>query len=951
MNQFNKLLKTFVAISFASTLLMATACHRVDNASISNDKKLTLPSSLKKGELSNGMTYYLQENAEPKNRIQLRLVVKAGSCLEDDDQKGIAHFIEHLCFNGTKNFAKSAIVDYFEKIGIQFGPEVNAYTGFEETVYSLELPADDPEILRTSLLVLHDWAYNVSFEPEEIEKERGVIIEEWRARTQNIHGRITDKTTSLLLKDSHYAKRLPIGDMDIIKKISRERIMDFYKRWYRPNLMSIVAIGDIKTDVLKTSITEIMGTIPASDEKHELTKYEIPIQKKKTINIMKDKELLANEVYIMQQSEDNNPITTAGQIREQFALNFAAIIMNQRFAEITNKPDAKWLRANVGSIKSTNKNTVYYLSFIPKDGNFTQAFKAFLDEFERFMNFGITETELKRMKQSSLQTLQQDYQNKDHHPSNDYANKVVKHILTGQIYISEEDALKISTQIINSITKEEILEKAKMIFKDRGTIMQILSPESFSIPDEKEIMDIWKNYESQSAKQAYVDNLQDDSLMQKPAKKAKITEKKVLKELDATQYNFENGVKIITKKTDFQKDSIEIYAGSKGGTFLLDEKDVASASVSLEYLLSSGIGGKTSSQVQKIANSKNINLNINIGLTQENFCANASSSNIEETLQFINLVFSNPGFTQDGWKTLISRNSQTAENYGNHPFQVYSDEIKRILFGKNEYYAPKSKEWLSKLRPEISERAFKERFENPADFTFVFVGDFNEKNLLDLCAHYLGSLKTNDKFEETKYIYFPFPKKSQTITVKKGIDKTGYVYICFGGELPKNDNIEENFKENVIISQLASLLNIRLREVIREDKSGSYGVKCQAFIDGWPERFYKCEIEFGCEPEREEELKDSVIETIKDIQGGKFSDDLISKLKETYVRELETSLRSNDWWLNRISSEIIFSCEPLWYTKKCKESADWITKEALSEVANKYLDTEKFVTAYLKPEK
>ena len=265
--------------------------------------------------------------------------------------------------------------------------------------------------------------------------------------------------------------------------------------------------------------------------------------------------------------------------------------------------------------------------------------------------------------------------------------------------------------------------------------------------------------------------------------------------------------------------------------------------------------------------------------------------------------------------------------------------------------APKNKEWLSKLRPEISERAFKERFENPADFTFVFVGDFNEKNLLDLCAHYLGSLKTNDKFEETKYIYFPFPKKSQTITVKKGIDKTGYVYICFGGELPKNDNIEENFKENVIISQLASLLNIRLREVIREDKSGSYGVKCQAFIDGWPERFYKCEIEFGCEPEREEELKDSVIEAITDIQNGNISDDLIAKLKETYIRELETSLRNNSWWLGRISSEIIFSYEPLWYTKDCKETADWITKEALSEVANKYLDTEKFVTAYLKPEK
>lgn len=950
MNQFNKALKLFVGITFTSVLLMTTGCHRVEDTVISNDSKLILSSSLKKGELTNGMNYYICENAEPKNRILLRLVVKAGSCLEDDDQKGIAHFIEHLCFNGTKNFAKSAIVDYFEKIGMQFGPEVNAYTGFEETVYSLELPADDPEILRTSLLVLHDWACAVSFEPEEIEKERGIIIEEWRARTQNVQGRIMDKTTSLLLKDSHYAKRMPIGDMDIIKNITRERIMDFYKKWYRPNLMSVVAVGDIKSEVLEKSIKEIMETIPASDETSELTNYEIPIQTAKSINIMKDKELLANEVYIMQQSEDAEPITTVGQVREQFALDFAAMIMKQRFAEITNKPDAEWLRADVGSFRATNKNTFYYLYFIPKDGRFTQAFKAFLDEYERFMSFGITETELKRMKQSSLQSAQQDYQNKDNHPSVDYANKAVNHILTGQIYISAEDTLKLSTQIINSITAEEILEKAKKIFKDRGVIMQILSPESFSIPDEEEIMDTWKNYESESAKQAYVDNLQDDQLMQKPAKKAKITEKKAIKELGATQYAFENGVKIVTKKTDFQKDSIEIYAGSKGGTFLLDEKDVPSADVSLLYEVFSGIGGKDFSQIQKIANSKNMVLNINLNFTQENFNGNANESNIEETLQFINLLFTKPQFTEEGWNTLINQYDQLAETYGSQPFQVYSDEIKKIIFGESEYYAPKNKEWLSKLNPETSKRVFNERFSNPADFTFVFIGDFNEKNLVDLCAYYLGTLKTNDKFDETKYVYFPFPAKSETLTVKKGIDETGYVYLCFGGNLLENNDIEQNFKESTIIDQLASLLEIRLREVIREDKSGSYGIQANGFIDGLPERFYQVEIQFGCEPAREEELKDSVIETIKDIQKGNISEDLISKLKETYVRELETSSRNNSWWLDRISAEIIFSYEPLWYTKECKETADWITKEALVEAANKYLDTEKFVTAYLKPE-
>lgn len=953
MKKLNRLFAAFFAAAFVASVLFVTGCSSSKVAN-GGGSQMVLDSAIKQGKLDNEMSYFIRENGEPKNRIQLRLVVKAGSCMEDDDQKGVAHFVEHLCFNGTEHFEKSAIVDYFESIGMSFGPEVNAYTNFEQTVYMLELPADNPEILKTSLMVLHDWASAVTFDAEEIEKERGVIVEEWRMRTQGIQGRASDREVALLLKDSRYADRVPIGSMDIIKNISRDRIIDFYKKWYRPENMAVVAVGDIKASVLENAIKEVMGTIPASDKKTKLPSYKVPIQSQKTIDVMRDKELSIIEAYVFQQSKNTSPVTTVEQLREEYVLGFAADAFNQRCQEITNSPEAPWLAAGIGRMNITNNNQLYMMQFYPKTGKFNEAFKIILDEYERFLNFGVTDSELARLKQSYLQSIQQSYANKEKHASANYADNIVNHFITGRIYFSEDDNLKIGTDIVNQITKEEILEVAKRLFDHRGTIMFILAPEQLEIPAEKEIYDIWNNYESNAAKQAYVDDTGDGELMAKPSAKAKITEKKAIKELGGTQYTFENGVKIITKKTDFKKDTIVIYSGSKGGYFQLKEEDVPSAKVAVEYAAMSGMGGKTFTQIQKILSSKNMNLNYGIGSTEEYISGWANKNSIEEALQMINLIFAQPQFTKEGWATMIGQYNQVAETYGARPNQVYSDKINEIIYGKNLYYAPLNKDWVSKLNPETAERIYRERFENPGDFTFVFVGDFNEKALVDLCASYLGTLKTTKQHDETKYVYFPFPESSKTTTVKKGIDEKGVVYICFGGELnalPEKEGLDIGFKEGKLINQLTSLLEIRLREVIREDKSGSYGVSCGGYIDGWPERFYKVYIEFGCEPVREEELTAAVIETIKDIQSGNISDELITKLKETNDRSVETSLRNNDWWIQRFGEEIIFMAEPLWYTKNPNLVTEWITKKALVEAANKYLDTNKVVTAYLKPEK
>ena len=949
MKKLNKLFAAFFAAAFVASLLLGTGCSTSKVENKSNGNQLVLDSAVKQGKLDNGMSYFIRENGEPKNRIQLRLVVKAGSCMEDEDQKGIAHFVEHMCFNGTENFEKSAIVDYFESIGMSFGPEVNAETSFEHTVYMLELPADNPEILKTSLLVLHDWACSVTFDPVEFEKERGVIIEEWRQRTQGVNWRVAMKEVGLVLKDSRYEKRLPIGDINVIKNIKLDRVVDFYKKWYRPENMAVVAVGDIKADVLEKAIKEVMGTIPASEKETKVPSFKVPLQTEKSITILRDKELSVTEICIFQQLEESKPVTTIEQIREGFISNIVMSIFNQRCHEKTSLPDAEWLTASSGMIDFTRKNYNLMLDMVPKAGRFKEALKAFIDEYERFLKYGVTKTELERVKKSMLQGLQQSYENKDKHSSINYVNSLVNYYTLGNIFTTEEDSLKISTKIINEITAEEILELTKKILADRGTMMLIIAPESAEIPSEKEIFDIWKNYESEA--EAYKDDVVSETFMKKPSNKGKIIEKKALKELGGTQYTFENGVKIITKKTDFKKDSIAIYGGSKGGIYQLKEEEIPSAQISIDYSNLSGRGGITYSQYQKISTTKNLAVSIGMNNTREFFNATANKNNLEESLQLINLMFTKPQFGEDAWKTIYTQYSEIADSYGAKPMQVFSDKINELVMGKNIYSAPFNKDYVKKMDPKIAEKVYRERFANPADFTFIFVGDFDEKELVDLCAYYFGSLKTNDKFDETKYVYFPFPKESKSIVVNKGIDDKGHIYMAFGDSLPVCDDLDVKFRENEIIHQLASLLNIRLREVIREDKSGSYGVSTNGYIDGWPERYYRVSIEFGCEPARQDELYETVIDTIKEIQKGNISDDLIEKLKETYIRTTETNMRNNYWWLNRFTAEVLFEYEPTWFTKDTGKVAEWITKEALVEAANKYLNTDVVLKAYLKPER
>lgn len=940
------LLSTF----FVFSTITITSCGSTKIESTVQGTKLKSNDKIITGVLENGMNYYVLENKIPANRIFMRLVVKVGSNIEEENEQGVAHFIEHLCFNGTENFEKNDIVHYFEKIGMNFGSDVNAYTSFEQTVYMLECPADDPEMFKTSMQILCDWAHAVTFDSEELEKERGVVIEEWRTREQGIQGRLSNFQVNSILKDSRHSERLPIGKPEIIKNITREEVIDFYKKWYRPEIMSVVVVGDKSVSELEKVVKETMGKIPASEKPISVPKFNVPVQTEKSIARFSDKEQKYPLVYFFQQKTENLSCSTEEVLKENLTCGIANLIVNARLSEISLKPEAPWLEAVMFQQSFSNEGVFNCIGFVPKANMYDVAIKTLFDEYDRFLTFGVTESELERTKQAYFASIEQNYKNKDKTLSNDYVNSIVGQILNDNTSLSPEDAYKLQTKLLAEITLDDIKTVSNKYFSDRGTICNIILPEGEkSVPSDKEIMNIWTSYKNTEIS-AYQESVSEKPLLEKPAKKAKIKSTKKVKELDATEYVLENGIRIITKKTDFKKNLVQMSANSKGGTFYIEENDFPSAVYATSYATLSGYGDVSFTDLQKKLTGKTVNFNSAINNTTEGIYGSSSNEDFEILLQLTNLAFTQPRFTDEGWNYVMANASQMAQNYGSQPGDIFNAKIRELLYNNSIRASALTPEFVSKMNKETSERIYKERFANPADFTFTFVGDFNEKQLLDLCCYYLGNLPTTNKKEETKYVYIPFPKGKPAETVHKGQDNLGSVFMSFGGALPAAKDMESGFKEAQLFYQLADILDIRLRENIREDKSGTYGVGVDSKLEGYPERYYYLNIYFDCEPERQDELKQAVLDTINDLKNNKISEDEVTKLKESYVRNKETNLFENDWWIYRLEAALVFTYEPLTIAKDSTTVPSWITAEEIQNQANKYLNTDNFVTVFLKPD-
>lgn len=937
-----------IILGFVAVLTLSCASQK-GNAKPSQlpDKSpaLTRDSAILSGVMQNGMSYFILKNEEPKNRIFLRLAVQVGSILEQDDQKGLAHFVEHMAFNGTEHFEKNELVSYFESIGMSFGPEVNAYTSFDETVYMLEIPADSPEILEQALLVLRDWACAIRFDQEELDKERGVVIEEWRLG-RGANGRVQDKQIPFIFGGSRYAERLPIGDPEIIKTINRERVVDFYKTWYRPELMSVTIVGDAKTETLQEALNSSLGTIPAQKNGIKRKSYSATFQKDPAVLIYKDPEIPYTTVQILEQHPAVS-LATESSLRDALVNSIACAAFNNRINEITLGGNTDLLAAGLGSQRMIKSLQFSFLAFVPSPGNFDAAFSLAMTELERIEKYGITSEELEREKTNLLQSVKQAWLDRDKQHSANLSGAIVQDYLYGDTAISLQDRYYLYNRLIPSISLDDIAKKINTWFTGRGKLLMLTSSENAEdIPSEAALLSLWQNWNSSTSLASYEEKNLDRPLYSTETKEVKgsILSEEKLPFGNAFKWKLSNGAFVIGYPTDYKTNEILMSAWSKGGISLVSDADFPSAAIATSYAQNSGLNGFNAAELQKHLAGKMVSAGVWLDEAYEGLWGSSSVEDLETLFQIAALQFMQPEFSQGAWQNLYAQLETIAASRKTDPNEVFADLKNKLLYGNNLRRSNLSQELVKAMDAKTSEKAYRERFAGAGDFTFVFVGSFDKNKLKTLCETYLAVLPAGNITEDARPLNISFPTGITAENLSMGIDPKSRVYACFGGKTKiASDDYE-------LFNALLSLLDIKLRESIREDMSGSYGIQVGGQLIGYPEESYEISIEFGCEPGREEELFAAVLKVIEKVKNGEITPTDVEKLRENYRRERETGLRNNNWWLSQIVTKEMQEI-PLTTIEDGEHIPSLITAQKLSSLARNYLNTSNYVKAVLIPAK
>ena len=916
------------------------------------------------GTLQNGMGYRILANGEPENRIYLRLAVKAGSVLEADDQRGVAHLIEHMAFNGTAHFKENDLVNYFESIGMTFGPEVNAYTSADETVFMLEIPADDPAALETALLVLSDWAAAITFDPVELEKERGVVIEEWRLG-RGAQGRLRDAQLPLLYAGSRYAERSPIGSPDVVRNVPRERVLDFYNDWYRPELMTAIIVGDFNAKAVEAAVKDVLGAVPSKEAAEPVPAFDIPIRSEMAAQVVRDRELSYTTMQIICQREPLASRTVA-DFKENLVRRMLFSILNERLEEALVAADCPLLDAGVGLSRHGRKAAYPYAAAVPKPGMFEDGFSFILEKIEQLKLWGVTEAEAERARANYLASAEQTYRNRDKVSSSSLASSLLASALYDEPALSVEDSYKLYKRIIPSITAKDLNEAIERYFPGRGTLLLVSAPEgeaAADVPEEAELMQMWQNWQPPADLAPYEDAalerplFDDEALVPGTVVSVEIAARAAdgSEVGDVEVWTLSNGATVIANPTTFRQDEVLFSAHSPGGLSLVSDADYVSASVAADFAQSSGLNGFTSSQLEKKLAGQALSLSLSIESGWEAMSGSSSNVDLETLFQLIHLSFTAPNFDDDAWAVLTSSLEAEAAQRLASPTARLSDAVIRLRYGDNIRFKNMTPEMAASLNRDVAERIYRERFADASDFVFVFTGSFDKDELMAFAAKYLASLPSSNGAarEKSDYTLFPpFPQGIAKETVRAGVEEQAQVFVSFGGM------VEPAPEDFALFESFRLLLNIRLRELVREELSGTYGVSAYGGLSVLPRsddgtlRQWSLSIQFGCAPDSWEPLLDAVFAELKTLSSAPADAADIAKIKETYRRTLEQGLKSNAFVHSRILNSIRRGT-----TASSPEAAltlaaagEMITAEKLLEMAQTYIQSENFIQAVLVPE-
>ncbi len=913
---------------------------------ISDDLNSKIPDNptLKIGKLDNGITYYIRKNTKPENRVELRLALNAGSVLENEDQLGLAHFTEHMAFNGTKNFEKNELVNYLQSVGVKFGAHLNAYTSFDETVYKLLLPSDDKEILEKGMQILEDWAHNISFEPEEIDKERGVVVEEWRIG-QGPDRRMLDKYLPVIYEDSKYAERLPIGTKENLENFEYETLRDFYKTWYRPDLMAVVAVGDIEVADMEAMIKEKFGSVPPAENPKERPVFDVPDHEETKVSVVTDPEATFSRVTIYYKDEPEAH-TTLNDYRTSVMERLFTGMFNRRLQELTQAAEPPFMYAGsfYGGTWARTKNAFQVMAVVPENG-VEKGLKTVLEENEKIKRFGFTQGELDRYKNQLLSVYEKAYNERDKSESGNYADEYVRNFLEKEEIPGIAFEYKFVEKYLPGINLEEVnaLTKSHINNNNRVVVVTAQEKEGVKVPTEAEVIEVMKKVED-SEVVAYEDTELASTLMEQLPQPGKVVSSATIDSIGVTTLKLSNGVKVVLKPTDFKADEILMTASSPGGSSIYSDQDYLSAANADGIVQQSGVKDFSLTDLQKFLSDKNANASPYISTLKEGLSGSATPKDLETMLQLTYLYFTNPRKDQTAFQSFISKNKSIYKNLLSNPQYYYFDQLSKILAQNNPRGGgyPTEDDW-SKVNFDKAFEVYNDRFADASDFTFFFVGNFEVATIQPLLEQYLGSLPSISREESWRDLGIRPPDGKVTKEVMKGNDQKSFVTLSFNGDF--------NYSQQnaYFLNSLIQALNIKLIEKIREEKSGVYGISASANPSKYPYEHYSITVQFPCAPENVDELVKGVLAEISELKANGPTEADINKVKETQRREMETNLKSNNYWLSALENYYFYDNDPA-QIANYQKAIDSLDKEKLKEVAQQYFDLDNYVQVVLYPE-
>ncbi|MEP7129463.1 MAG: insulinase family protein [Chitinophagales bacterium] len=780
--------------------------------------QVPLDTNVRSGVLSNGLTYYVRKNVKPEHRAELRLVVNAGSILESDQQQGLAHFCEHMAFNGTANFKKSELIDFLEKTGMRFGADLNAYTSFDETVYMLQIPTDTEKIFLKGMQVLQDWAQAVSFEAEEIDKERGVVVEEWRLG-QGANERMNRKYYPILFHDSRYAERLPIGKKEIIENAPYDTLRNFYKTWYRPDLMAVVAVGDFDPAKVEALIKEKFSSLLNPKPEKPRILYPVPDHQNLLVSIETDKEATYTSVSV-EYKLPREEIKTIKDYRATLLSELYGIMSDHRYSELVQQADPPFTYGSSGYGSLARTKADFSNFAIVKDGGVERGLQALLEENERILRYGFTETEFQRAKNEMLRNTERAFNERNKTESRNFASEYIRLYLNHIPSPGIEWEYKNQQQLLADIKLNEVNVLAtKWISNGANCVIGISAPEKegVTIPSENRIREIFNASHSRQVT-AYIDRTIDQPLIEKQPVASKVIKESKTPLYNITEWVLGNGVKVILKPTDFKNDEVSMNGYSWGGTSLYDDKDYLSAVYAPGIISSSGIGNFDPITLEKFLSDKVVSVSPSISELQQAIGGSASVADIETMLQLVYLYFTSPRKDSVAFQSTIAQDLAFLQNQHASPEATFRDTIQLLMNQHNFRFQPMEAAKLQQVNLNRAFEIYKERFASATGWTFVFVGNFEPEKIRPLIEMYLGGIAKTEKKQTYRDLHISPPAGKLEKKVMIGSEPKSAVRIIFGG---KFDYTREHRNE---VTALLRLVNMKLRETMREDMSGVYGV-------------------------------------------------------------------------------------------------------------------------------